>query len=44
MLKNLLDACVGAIGFWAVGYGISYGNKDNTDEVTFIGDEVRRPH
>ena len=43
LLKNLLDACVGALGFWAVGYGISYGNKDNSDAVTFIGDEVRTP-
>ena len=41
MLKNLLDACVGALGFWAVGYGISYGNKDNSDAITLIGDEVR---
>jgi ammonia channel protein AmtB len=21
MLKNLLDACSGAVGFWSVGYG-----------------------
>jgi ammonia channel protein AmtB len=25
MLKNLLDACVGAVGFWAIGYGVAYG-------------------
>merc|ERR1719324_147056 len=27
MLKNVLDACVGAIGFWATGYGVAYGSK-----------------
>lgn len=43
MLKNLLDACVGAVGFWVVGYGIAYGNKDNGTEPTLMGDEwVRR--
>eukprot|EP00557_Chaetoceros_sp_GSL56_P008099 CAMPEP_0176494388 /NCGR_PEP_ID=MMETSP0200_2-20121128/10066_1 /TAXON_ID=947934 /ORGANISM="Chaetoceros sp., Strain GSL56" /LENGTH=465 /DNA_ID=CAMNT_0017892135 /DNA_START=35 /DNA_END=1432 /DNA_ORIENTATION=- len=24
MLKNILDACGGAIGFWAVGFGVAY--------------------
>jgi len=24
MLKNLLDACGGALGFWAVGFGVAY--------------------
>merc|ERR1719324_775346 len=38
MLKNLLDACVGAIGFWACGYAFSYGNKNGTDDWTLIGD------
>merc|ERR1719223_1821658 len=33
MLKNLLDACGGAIGFYTLGYGLSYGG-----EGTFIGD------
>ena len=28
MLKNLLDACVGAVGFWAIGYGVAYGAED----------------
>jgi len=32
MLKNLLDACGGALGFYILGYGISYGG-----EGTFIG-------
>jgi len=26
MLKNLLDACGGAIGFYTLGYGFAYGN------------------
>jgi Amt family ammonium transporter len=39
MLKNLLDACVGALGFYAFGYGISYGHAANDDAVTFVGDE-----
>ena len=25
MLKNLLDACVGALGFWSTGYAFAYG-------------------
>jgi len=33
MLKNLLDACGGAIGFYTVGYGFSYGASENP----FIG-------
>ena len=44
MLKNLLDACVGALGFWVCGYGIAYGSKDNSDEPTFVGDEFVRRH
>jgi len=32
MLKNLLDACGGAIGFYTLGYGFAYGG-----EMTFIG-------
>jgi len=33
MLKNLLDACGGAIGFYTLGYGFSYGSSNNM----FIG-------
>lgn len=32
MLKNLLDACGGAVGFYTVGYGFAYGTGN-----TFIG-------
>jgi Amt family ammonium transporter len=36
MLKNLLDACGGAIGFYVCGFGFAYGG-DDTDDKTFIG-------
>lgn len=35
MLKNLLDACGGAIGFWSLGYAFSYGSSN--EKTTFIG-------
>lgn len=36
MLKNLLDACGGALGFFFLGYGLAYGKTD-TAPVRFIG-------
>jgi len=36
MLKNLLDACGGALGFWSVGYAFAYGNDDSSVK-NFIG-------
>lgn len=40
MLKNLLDACGAALGFWSVGYAFAYGGMDYTDpKKTFIGTE-----
>lgn len=36
MLKNILDACGGAIGFFTIGWGIAYGG-DQTG-TTFCGD------
>ena len=36
MLKNLLDACGGAIGFWSFGYAFAYGGDDTTEK-NFIG-------
>lgn len=36
MLKNLLDACGGALGFWAVGFAFAYDTHSGTDP-TFIG-------
>ena len=37
MLKNLLDACGAAIGFWSVGYGFAYGGGSVDGPATFIG-------
>merc|ERR1719223_1793449 len=36
MLKNLLDACGGALGFWSIGYAFAYGNQAS-DFKSFIG-------
>ena len=33
LMKNMLDACVGAISFWLIGYAFAFG-KDNA----FIGE------
>ena len=38
MLKNLLDACVGALGFWSFGYGFAYGNRRGGNP--FCGDSL----
>lgn len=35
MLKNILDACLGAIGFYSIGYGLAFGG--DTTDVTFVG-------
>mmetsp|Transcript_7344 Transcript_7344/g.16003 ORF Transcript_7344/g.16003 Transcript_7344/m.16003 type:complete len:526 (-) Transcript_7344:321-1898(-) len=38
MLKNLLDACGAALGFYSVGYAFAYGGLDYNDpSKTFIG-------
>lgn len=38
MLKNLLDACGAALGFFSVGYAFAFGDADASDEEkTFIG-------
>eukprot|EP00980_Cylindrotheca_fusiformis_P006337 scaffold1356_cov123-Cylindrotheca_fusiformis.AAC.18 len=36
MLKNMLDACGGAIGFWTIGYAFAYADNSSGDK-TFIG-------
>lgn len=33
MLKNLLDACVGALAFWSLGYGVAYGKYHDGNEI-----------
>ena len=35
MLKNILDAAFGAIGFFTIGYGLAFGG--DTEAVTFVG-------
>jgi ammonium transporter, Amt family len=35
LLKNLLDACFGAIGFYTIGYGIAFGGTQTGK--TFVG-------
>lgn len=35
LLKNILDACSGAIVWWAIGYGFAYGEGNTTN--TFVG-------
>ena len=37
LLKNLLDACGAALGFYTVGYAFAYGGADFGGENTFIG-------
>jgi ammonium transporter, Amt family len=38
MLKNILDASFGAIGFFTLGYGFSYGG--DSSDVTFVGNSL----
>jgi Amt family ammonium transporter len=39
LLKNLLDACGAALGFYSVGYAFAWGGSTDasTTDVTFIG-------
>jgi Amt family ammonium transporter len=37
LLKNLLDACIGAIIWWAFGMGIAYGDSGEAAGNVFIG-------
>ena len=36
MLKNLLDACGGTVGFWTIGYGLAFGDSTSSGK-SFIG-------
>ncbi|KAK7237872.1 ammonium transmembrane transporter [Aureococcus anophagefferens] len=41
LLKNLLDACVGAIWFWMTGYGFAYGARTDSQWGNwFIGNDL----
>ena len=43
LLKNLVDTCVGAMGFWATGYAFAYGDPSRRSRGNaFIGTIVRR--
>jgi len=37
LLKNVLDACAGALGFWSLGYGFAYGVSNGGNP--FIGND-----
>ena len=37
LIKNVLDACVGAIAFFIFGYGFAYGKKEGKTANEFIG-------
>jgi len=37
LLKNLIDACGSAIGFWSIGYALAYGDNGHNGSTTFIG-------
>jgi len=40
MLKNILDACGGALAFWSVGYAFAYGGADSSNaKKGFIGNQ-----
>lgn len=36
-MQNILDACVGAIAFYLVGYGFAFGHKPGSPPTHFIG-------
>lgn len=38
LMKNILDSCTGAIGFYLFGYAFAYGHKPNRTSNEFIGD------
>mmetsp|Transcript_2142 Transcript_2142/g.3146 ORF Transcript_2142/g.3146 Transcript_2142/m.3146 type:complete len:522 (-) Transcript_2142:215-1780(-) len=37
LLKNILDACSGALGFYSIGYALAYGGVVGDTRTTFIG-------
>ncbi len=38
LMKNMIDACVGGLLFWAVGYGIAYGTSESSNGFIGMGD------
>ena len=37
MLKNILDVCTAAIGFYSFGYAFAYGGQNTSTDTTWIG-------
>ena len=37
MLKNILDVCGAAIGFYTIGYALAFGDKEEETGFTFAG-------
>eukprot|EP00457_Paulinella_chromatophora_P006008 gb/GEZN01006026.1/.p1 GENE.gb/GEZN01006026.1/~~gb/GEZN01006026.1/.p1 ORF type:complete len:531 (-),score=78.56 gb/GEZN01006026.1/:129-1535(-) len=37
LFKNLLDVCMGSIGFWAIGYGIAFGVGNSSNPIIGTG-------
>jgi len=40
LLKNMFDACGGAIGFYTIGYALAYGDDGNNTGTTFFGNKT----
>ena len=42
MMKNVVDVCMGALGFWAIGWALAYGvdptNPDNVNSFCGTGE------
>ena len=46
LIKNLFDACAGALAFWLIGYGFAMGHKEKggfigSDKNMFAGSGAR---
>jgi len=39
LIKNLFDACAGALAFWLVGFGLAFGMTDEEDKGGFAGND-----
>ena len=37
LVKNVLDACAGSLGWWILGYGFAYGSNSGRAGGRFIG-------
>jgi ammonium transporter, Amt family len=37
MLKNILDACGAAVGFYTIGYALAFGDQEGHTDFTFVG-------